>query len=136
MYLNICASLFFECLTEKLFNRSWSCQSLPFVMLHQAAESMSTWAWRTSAGNWCLDCFRACTGHLRFSISGHLFFFSKWVSVTAIWLMPFTFYTAGFYVLSYPGYLTHLWCLTCFFIPSVNCFFFNSNILLRTICLT
>lgn len=64
-----------------------------------------------------------------------IYFFSKWVSVTAIWLMLFTFYTAGFYVLSYPWYLTHRWCLTCFFIPSVNCFFFNSNIPLRTMCL-
>ena len=135
MYLNICASLFFECLTEKLFNRSWSCQSLPFVMLHQAAQTMSTWAWRTSAGNWCLDCFRACTGHLHFSISGHLFFFQNgslwqqfdWCCLLSI-QQGFMYYPIHDILLISGALLV--------FIPSVNRFFFNSNIPLRTMCLT
>lgn len=66
----------FECLTEKLFNRYPSCQSMPFVMLQQAAQTLQTilHPGETSTGNYCLKCFKAYIGHLHFLTSGLLYF--------------------------------------------------------------
>lgn len=98
-----------------------------------------TWVWRSSAGNWCLDWFRAFTGHLHFSISGHLFFlififqnWSLWQQYDWCCLLTsqqgFKFYHIMIAYLSLVPYL--------FFIPSANCCLFNGNLLLSTMCLT
>lgn len=136
----------FECLTEKLFNRYPSCQSMPFVMLQQAAQTLQTvlhLSKETSTGNYCLTCFRAYIGHLHFSTSDLLYsckivlcwstpsYFSP--KVTVIWLILFNdFSKASKYCLVFDISLISGALLVSYLYHVLIISLFNDDLLLRS----